>query len=101
MTVIRGKSYRSGPLMMNLVNMTIQRFVMSKSVICVEEYFIHESISQQVKDNGSVAWQTHVFRPQSILGVDRDEGKHVGDWEEDHQLDLDQCEEEMRDGGDI
>ena len=45
-TVVRGKSYWSSPLMMNLVNMTIQRFVMSKSVICVEEYFIHQSISK-------------------------------------------------------
>ena len=54
-----------------------------------------------MKDNGSVGWQTDVFSPQSILGVDRDVGKHVGDRQEHHQLDLDQCVEQMRDGGDI
>ena len=54
-----------------------------------------------MKDNRSIAWQTHVFCPQSKLGVDGYVGKHVGDWQEHHQLDLDQCVEQQRDGGNI
>jgi len=82
----------------HLVNMSIKKSVVGKSVRPVEENLIKKSIADDVKDKGPCRWKCG-GQVKTPGGVNREEGKSKAEREKHQQLNLGHGFEELWQAG--